>query len=394
MNKSLLLATLAVLGAACSVNAQDASIGRTPPMGWNSWNVYRCDIDAGKIKAAADALVSTGLRDAGYVYLNIDDCWQLPQRDKDGSLQADPKRFPGGIKEIADYAHARGLKLGIYANPGSRTCANIYDNYPGRNGSLGHEAQDAKTFAAWGVDYLKYDWCLANEDGLTGEAAFSKMRDALRATGRPIFYSIHHEPQLPMDSWRPQVANAWRTTPDIRPTWPILMRNLDAQVGLEKYSRPGAWNDPDMLEVGNGTLSLDENRAHFSLWALLNSPLLLGNDLGAMTKPVLEIIENEAVIAVNQDWAGTQGHKLRDDGDSEVWGKPMSDGSFAVVLLNRAETPAKISVDAAEMKFPADATLQAKDLWSGKSNQVTGRISADVPSHGVAMYRVRVGKKP
>ncbi len=360
-----------------------------PPMGWNSWNAYRCDIDADKIKAAADALVSTGLRDAGYVHLIIDDCWQNPQRDAEGKLFADPARFPGGIKAIADYVHARGLKLGIYATPGSRTCANLYDDYPGALGSLGHEQQDARTFAQWGVDYLKYDWCRADQDGLEGEAAFSRMRQALQATGRPIFLSIHHEPQLPMQPWRPKVANAWRTTPDIKPRWPILMRNLDAQEGLEAYARPGAWNDPDMLEVGNGELTADENRAHFSLWALLNAPLLLGNDLTAMTPEVLAIVENRDIIALNQDWAGTQGHRLRDDGDSEVWGKPLSDGSFTVVLLNRGEAVARIGVSAAEMGFEANAKLRAKDLWKQREAAVRARIEADVPAHGVAVYRVR-----
>lgn len=360
-----------------------------PPMGWNSWNAYRCDIDADKIKAAADALVSTGLRDAGYVHLNIDDCWQNPQRDAEGKLFADPARFPGGIKAIADYVHARGLKLGIYAIPGSRTCANLYDDYPGALGSLGHEQQDARTFAQWGVDYLKYDWCRADQDGLEGEAAFTRMRQALQAAGRPIFLSIHHEPQLPMQPWRPKVANAWRTTPDIKPRWPILMRNLDAQVGLETYARPGAWNDPDMLEVGNGQLTADENRAHFSLWALLNAPLLLGNNLTAMTPEVLAIVENRDIIALNQDWAGTQGYRLRDDGDSEVWGKPLSDGSFAVVLLNRGEAAARIGVSAAEMGFGANATLRAKDLWKQREATMGTRIEADVPAYGVMVYRVR-----
>ena len=237
----------------------------TPPMGWNSWNAFRCDIDAQRIKAMADALVSTRLREAGYVYVNIDDCWQYPQRDAEGRLQPHPQRFPGGIREIADHVHARGLKLGLYANPGSRSCGNIWNDYPGKLGSLGHEERDARTFASWGIDYLKYDWCRADEDGLTGEAAFAKMSAALRATGRPIFFSIHHEPQLPVEPWRARVANAWRTTPDIRPEWARIMDILDRQVGLERFSSPGHWNDPDMLEVGNGELTDAEGRAHFSL---------------------------------------------------------------------------------------------------------------------------------
>lgn len=366
----------------------DAGIPRTPPMGWNSWNAFHCDIDARKIRAAADALVATGLRDAGYVYVNIDDCWQAPRRDARGRLRADPERFPGGIRALADYVHGRGLKLGLYANPGSRSCGNIYNDYPGRVGSLGHEELDARTFAAWRIDYLKYDWCLANEDGLSGETAFATMSAALRATGRPIFLSIHHEPQLPVEPWRARVANAWRTTPDIKPRWSRVMEILDQQAGLEQFSSPGHWNDPDMLEVGNGQLTPDENRAHFSLWALLNAPLLLGNDVASMPSSVLDIVANREVIAINQDWAGIQGHRLRDDGEQEVWGKPLSDGGFAVILLNRAETPAPVAVATGEMHRPAHAPLCARNLWTREDTRHAGAIRAIVPGHAVVMYRV------
>ena len=386
--KSKALFLLSFASFAFAAHGDEAASDRTPPMGWNSWNAFRCDIDAGKIKAAADALVASGLRDAGYVYVNIDDCWQAPQRDREGRLQADPGRFPGGIRALADYVHARGLKLGLYATPGSRTCANIWDGYPGKLGSLGHEREDARDFAGWGVDYLKYDWCRADEDGLQAEAAFARMRDALRATGRPVFYSIHREPQLPVDAWRPRIANAWRTTPDIRPDWGTVMRNLDMQAGLEKFSSPGHWNDPDMLEVGNGALTAEESRAHFSLWALLNSPLLLGNDLAKMSEETLRVVGNREVIAINRDWAGIQGHKLRDDGDLEVWGKPLSDSGFAVILLNRGETPARLSVSARELDRAARAMLRAKNLWSGASVEVVGRLQAEVARHGVVMYRL------
>jgi len=363
-------------------------VPQMPPMGWNSWNAFGCDIDANRIIAAADALVSTGLRDAGYVYVNIDDCWQYPQRDAQGRLQADPERFPGGIRALAAYVHARGLKLGLYASPGSRSCGNIWDNYPGKLGSLGHEELDARTFAEWGIDYLKYDWCRADEDGLRGEAAFTKMGDALRATGRQIFFSIHHEPQLPVEPWRPRVANAWRTTADIRPEWAKLMAILDQQVGLEEFSSPGHWNDPDMLEVGNGALTLEESRAHFSLWSLLNAPLLLGNDLSGMGADVLGIVANCEVVAVNQDWAGIQGHKLRDDGGLEVWGKPLSGGAFAVVLLNRTAMPAAIVVSAQEMGLDGARGLRVRDLWKGAESREPGWIRAEVPPHAAAMYRV------
>lgn len=391
MKASVLLVVLlacVVSGARAADRTVDAAAHPPPPMGWSSWNAFGCNIDARSIRRTADALLASGLRDAGYVYLNIDDCWQAARRDREGQLQADPARFPDGIRSLADYAHARGLKLGLYASSGSRTCANIWNEYPGRLGSLGHEALDARTFARGGVDYLKYDWCSADEDGVDAEAAFTRMHLLLGAVGRPIFYSIHREPQLPIDTWRPRIANAWRTTADIRPNWQTILRNLDQQVGLEAFSSPGHWNDPDMLEVGNGALGIEENRAHFSLWALLNAPLILGNDLTALSDAVRRIVSNRDVIAVDQDWAGTQGHKLRDDGETEVWGKPMSDGSFAVVLLDRAEQPVRVGLRAAEIGFSPDACLSVKNLWTGAEGLYRGEYADRVPAHGVSMIRV------
>ncbi|GAA4411130.1 alpha-galactosidase [Actinokineospora soli] len=368
--------------------AAAAELALTPPLGWNSWNAYRCDIDETKIKAAADAMVAQGLKAAGYTYVNIDDCWQAHTRDANGNLTAHPDRFPNGIKPIADYVHAKGLKLGIYATPGTKTCANIWDAYPGALGSLGHEQADAATFAAWGVDYLKYDWCQADRDGLVARDAFTKMRDALAATGRPIVLSIHDEPQLPVPSWRPEVANLWRTTSDIAPTWSSVSSIIDKQVGLESFSGPGAWNDPDMLQVGNGTLTAEENRTHFSMWALLNAPLLTGNVLGSMSPATRAVLTNPDVIAVDQDWGGHQGVRVRDTGDQELWRKPMSDGSQVVVLLNRGAAAATMSANAADLGFPGRADLTAKELWDKTTTAVGTSLSVSVPSHGVKVYRV------
>lgn len=386
---SLVLGTLGVLSPTSAAAAGDPI---PPPLGWNSWNAYRCGIDEGKIKSAADAMVAQGLKAAGYTYVNIDDCWQATERDAQGRLAADPVRFPSGIEALADYVHAKGLKLGIYATPGTKTCAQIWDGYPGALGSLGHEQTDADTFAGWGVDYLKYDWCQADRDGVVAKDAFTKMRAALDATGRPIVLSIHDEPQLPVPRWRPEVANLWRTTADIQANWGSVSAIIDKQVGLESFSRPGAWNDPDMLQVGNGTLTAEENRTHFSMWALLNAPLLTGNVLASMSPATRDILTNADVIAVDQDWGGHQGVKIRDTGDKELWRKPLSDGSQAVVLLNRGATAATMTASAADLGFPGRADLSAKNLWT--KAVTTGAISVSVPSHGVAMYRVSSAAGP
>ncbi|MEU5697068.1 glycoside hydrolase family 27 protein [Actinosynnema sp. NPDC020468] len=361
---------------------------RTPPMGWNSWNAYGCDIDQQKIRAAADAIVAAGLRDVGYEYVNVDDCWQATTRDVWGNLRADPARFPDGMKALADYVHGKGLRFGIYATPGTRTCANLAGLYPGALGSLGHERQDAAVFAAWGVDYLKYDWCRAEVDGVEPRAGFTLMRDALDDTGRAVVYSIHRQPQLPVDSWRPSVANSWRTTGDIAPTWDSVTGIVDRQVGLEVWARPGAWNDPDMLEVGNGALTPDESRAHFSLWAVLSAPLLAGNRLDAMSEDTRRVLTNRDVVAVDQDWAGSQGYRVRDGGDVQVWVKPLSGGDRAVAVLNRGASTATTSVTAAEFGFPGGGGLTLRDLWSGVVSGAEGPVAVTVRPHAAVLYRV------
>jgi alpha-galactosidase len=273
-----LIALLVVSGWSSSAFALENGLARTPPMGWNSWNKFRCNVSEGLLREMADAMVSTGMRDAGYVYLNVDDCWH-GARDAAGNIQPDKKRFPSGMAALANYVHAKGLRLGIYSDAGGKTCAK-------RPGSLGFEEQDAAQYASWGIDYLKYDWC--NTEGLKAEEAYTKMRDALQKTGRKIVFSICEWGTSQPWNWAAPVGNLWRTAGDIGPCWEKssctrawetgIMNILDLQVGLEAYASPGRWNDPDMLQVGNG-MSQTEDRAHFSMWALLAAPLLAGNDL-------------------------------------------------------------------------------------------------------------------
>lgn len=351
----------------------------TPPMGWNSWNTFDCDIDEQMIRETADAMVDSGMRDAGYEYVNIDDCWMAPERDWMGRLQPDPERFPNGIDALADYVHARGLKLGIYSSAGSVTC----QGYPA---SLGYERVDAQTFAEWGVDYLKYDNC-GDHDGKSAQERYKAMGDALEATGRDIVYSLcewgYNDPEL----WGNDVgANVWRTTRDITDTWGSVMSILDQQVGLEEHSGPNAWNDPDMLEVGNSGLTYDQSRAHMSLWAVLNAPLLAGNDLRDMPQSTLDKLTDPEVLAVNQDWAGVQGHKVRDDGDVEVWAKPMSGGGAAVVLLNRGDIAQTVATSASELDIDGSGSYELRDVWADSVSSTEGPIEADVASEAAEMF--------
>jgi alpha-galactosidase len=394
---AVLVASLAVLAAPLILTSLPAAHGAaapteaaadhplgdlapTPPMGWNSWNTFGCDINEQLIRDTADIIVESGMRDAGYEYVNIDDCWMAPERDAEGRLQPDPVDFPNGIAALADYVHARGLKLGIYSSAGTETCQ-------GLPASLGHEQIDAQTFADWGVDYLKYDNC--NNQGVPAIERYQAMGDALAATGRDIVYSIcewgTNDPWL----WGRDVGgHLWRTTGDITDSWESVMSLLDQQVGLEAYSGPNGWNDPDMLEVGNEGLTRAESRAHMSLWSLLNSPLLAGNDLRAMPTWALRQLTDADVVAVNQDWGGEQGSKLRDDGDSEVWTKPMSDGSVAVVLLNRGAATDAIAVTADELDLPQAARFKVRDVWSDQEWTSDGTVRASVGSHAAAMYVV------
>ena len=363
--------------------ALDNGLARTPQMGWNDWNSFGCNVNENLVRQTADAMVSSGMAAAGYTYVNIDDCWSTKSRNANGDLVADPQKFPNGIKALADYVHSKGLKLGIYSSAGTTTCA----GYPA---SLGYERRDAALWASWGIDYLKYDNC-GDHQGKNGQQRYTAMRDALAATGRPILFSLCNWGQESVWTWGMQTGNSWRTTGDIQANWNSVMGILDQQVGLEAYSGPGGWNDPDMLEVGNGSLTATEARAHFSLWSLLNAPLIAGNDIRSMSAETRSILTNTEVIAVNQDWGGRQGHKISDNGNLEVWRKPMANGSVAVVLLNRGSGTATVSTTVSALGLGAAASYSVRDLWAHTTGSSSGTISASVPAHGAAMYVVSGG---
>ena len=368
------------------------NLAGTPPMGWNSWNRFHCDVSEQLIRETADTIASNGMREAGYHYVVIDDCWQVA-RDANGTIVPDAKRFPSGMKALADYVHGKGLKFGLYSDAGSKTCQ-------GRPGSSGYEVEDARQYAAWGVDYLKYDWC--NTDGVDPKIAYTTMRDALRAMGRPIVFSMCEWGRSRPSTWARGVAHLWRTTDDILPCWQCTTEwgglgwpaIVDLQVGLEKYAGPGGWNDPDMLQVGNEGLTLPESRAHFSLWALLAAPLMAGNDLRNMPPQVRDILLNREVIAVDQDSLGVQGRRVRDDGDLEVWVKKLADGAHAVVLFNRSASEQTMAVSWVELGLPHDASPTVRDLWAKKDlGRVPGSYVTRVGSHDVAMLRVQAAAR-
>lgn len=371
---------LVALSAAASAQSQPAwmDIAKTPPLGWNSWNKFGCNVSESLIREAADAMVSSGMKDAGYQYIVIDDCWQVG-RDSNGTIVPDPDRFRGGMKALADYVHSKGLKFGLYSDAGARTCE-------GRPGSSGFEVEDARQYAAWGVDYLKFDWC--NTDGVDPKIAYPTMRDALRASGRPVLFSMCEWGSSKPWTWARGVAHVWRTTGDIQDRWASFTRLLDQQVGLEKYAGPGGWNDPDMLEVGNGGMTIPEYRAHFSLWCLLSAPLMAGNDIRSMTPEIRDILTNREVIAIDQDGL-QQGRRIRKDGDLEVWVKNLSGGARAVILFNRGRAEATMAVSWQELGLPFDAELKVRDLWTKKDlGVVKGTFSTRVPSHDVVMVSV------
>jgi alpha-galactosidase len=361
-------------------------LAQTPPMGWNSWNKFACKVDEATIRATADAISANGMKAAGYRYVVVDDCWH-GARDANGFITEDKIRFPSGLRALADYVHSKGLKFGIYSDAGTKTCG-------GRPGSQGHEYQDALQYARWGVDYLKYDWCSTGVRN--AEEAYALMSDALRASGREILFSIcewgNSKPWL----WASKIGNMWRTTGDITDKWAGhhgyswgVTSIADMNEPLWPYAAPGHWNDPDMLEVGNGGLTDTEYRAHFSLWAMMAAPLIAGNDVATMTAATRAILLNTDVIAVDQDPLGAQGHRVWKDGDREVWSKPMSDGGRAILLFNRGEAPATIGADWAMLDLPRSVQMRARDLWAHKDmGKRKARYEAKVASHGVVMVRL------
>jgi alpha-galactosidase len=371
----------------------------TPPMGWNSWNRFHCNVDEKLIREVADAIVTSGMKDAGYQYVIIDDCWQ-GERDKSGFIQPDPARFPSGMKALADYIHSKGLKFGIYSDAGWRTCG-------GRPGSRGYEYQDALTYAQWGVDYLKYDWC--NTEELNARGAYLTMRNALYKAGRPIVFSIcewgDNEPWL----WGKEIGHLWRTTGDIAPifdgevghgnwtSWGVL-QIIDMREGIRIYAGPDHWNDPDMMEVGNG-MSVSEDRAHFSMWCMLAAPLIAGNDPRSMSQATREILTNKEAIAVDQDELGIQGFKCLKLDDLEVWAKPLKNNELAICFLNRGKETRSFDFDW-EKQIIEDNFSQhyydfqqkeykVRDLWLRKDLGTTKKpLSVELGAHDVIMLRL------
>jgi alpha-galactosidase len=382
-------AGLALVAAPAAV-ALDNGLARTPQMGFNNWNATHCsgDFNETMVKGIADLFVSSGLKDAGYQYVNLDDCWALPARDADGNLVPDPVRFPDGIKAVADYVHSKGLKFGLYSSAGTKTC-----NKAGFPGGLGHERQDAALWASWGVDYLKYDNC--NNAGSTTTQQYidrySAMRDALAATGRPILYSLCEWGVNDPWTWGPAVGNSWRTTGDISDKYSSMLSIFKKNVVLAPYAGPGHWNDPDMLEVGNGGMTDTEYRSHFSLWSIMAAPLLIGSDIRKATPATMSILTNRDVIAVDQDPLGVQGTELSNANGLHVISKPLANGDRAVALFNENNAPATIDTTAAAVGLPKAFGYQLNDLWSHKTFETAGKISATVPAHGTAMFRVHAG---
>lgn len=398
----IIIALFIMLLLPAGIRAQKfENLAQTPPMGWNSWNTFACDVNEDLIKEIADAMVKSGMREAGYEYINIDDCWH-GKRDSLGFIHPDPERFPSGMKALADYVHSKGLKLGIYSDAGTNTCA----GYPG---SMGHEYQDALQYAKWGIDYLKYDWC--NTGTRDAKEAYTTMRDALYKAGRPIVFSIcewgDNNPWL----WAKEIGHLWRTTGDIincfnceldHGSWSSwgIMRILDMQNGLRQYAGPGHWNDPDMMEVGNG-MSVHEDRAHFTMWAMLAAPLIAGNDLRNMNKETVEILTNKEVIAVNQDTSGYQALRFIDRGDIEIWFKPLAGNDWAMAILNRGDEEQMVTYNWTAHPLQDDLsqryvdfnqeTFKLRDLWKHKMAGNTNKaLDVKIPGHDVVMYRLEM----
>jgi alpha-galactosidase len=395
-----------IISLACCLNMSGQkfnNLALTPPMGWNSWNKFACDIDEKIIRETADAMVSSGLKDAGYEYLVIDDCWH-GQRDSLGFIHPDPKRFPSGIKALSDYIHSKGLKFGIYSCAGNKTCG-------GHPGSRGHEYQDAITYAQWGVDYLKYDWC--NTDELNAKEAYKTMRDALYAAKRPVVFSLcewgNNKPWL----WGAEIGHLWRTTGDITASWSgsishgevwnswSILTIIDIQKDLRKYAGPGHWNDPDMLEVGNG-MTTNEDRAHFSMWAMLAAPLIAGNDVRHMSKETTDILTNKEIIAVDQDPLGIQCFKFTtlEDANVDVYVKPLKNDELAVCFLNRSDNAVNIEfnwkkeniddpISQKNFNFNKNVYL-LRDIWTktdlGNTNEI---FKATLSGHNAIMLRLK-----
>ena len=358
----------------------------TPPMGWNSWNTFQGRISETLIKEMADALVASGMQKAGYTYLVIDDGWEATERDSQGNLVPDPVRFPSGMKALGDYLHSKSFKFGIHNCAGTKTCA-------GFPGGRGHEYQDARAYASWGVDYLKYDWC--NHGTANSQETYKTMSDAIRAAGRPIVFSLCEWGDTKPWTWAKDIGHLWRTTGDIMDCydcqgvysmgWKFI---LESQVGLEQYAGPGHWNDPDMLEVGNPGQTLAESRAHFSLWAMLAAPLMAGNDVRKMPGSVRQIQTDPEVIAIDQDLSGRQGYRFMNHPGKQIWVKELSNGEWAVCFFNSGDSPVQLKIDWSNLTF-LKGTYRIRDIWQKKDlGQTTTGFEAPVAAHDVVLVRL------
>ncbi|MEJ2613478.1 MAG: glycoside hydrolase family 27 protein [Ignavibacteriaceae bacterium] len=378
----LLVVSLSVL----SFPQKFKNLAPTPPMGWNSWNTFQTNVNEQLIKDMADALIKSGMRDAGYNYIVIDDGWEAMDRDSCGNLVPGPKKFPHGMKALGDYLHSKGFKFGIHNCAGTETCA----GYPG---GRGHEYQDADTYASWGIDYLKYDWC--NHGTANAEETYTTMARALYAASRPIVFSLcewgNNQPWL----WGSKIAQLWRTTGDITDCyycqdiyamgWKFI---LDQQVDLAKYAGPNHWNDPDMLEVGNKGLSLAESKAHFSLWCMLAAPLMAGNDIRNMTDDVKNILTNKEVIAIDQDALGKQATRFMEQPGKEIWAKELSNSEWAVCFFNSGKDEMEMRVNWNYLSF-LKGKYNIRDLWRHKDIGTTDtNMNFNIPSHDVVLVRL------
>ncbi len=386
MKPKILVITILLLPFLGNFAQKTQNLALTPPMGWNSWNRFNCSINEKIVRETADAMVSTGMSKLGYEYIVIDDCWAIA-RNQDGTIVADSSKFPSGIKNLADYIHSKGLKFGLYSCGGILTC-----NY--RPGSHGYEEIDANTYAEWGVDYLKYDWC--NAEGFNPAKAYTDMSEALSNCGRPIVFSMCEFGDSRPWKWARNVGHLWRTTSDILDCWDCKEDwggsgwtvILDKQVGLEKFAGPDHWNDPDMLEVGNGGMRSNEYIAHFSFWCLLAAPLMAGNDLRSMDDTTKMILTNENAIKVNQDKLGIQGSKVFDESDFEVWSKKLSGNEMAMIFFNRNKEEKTFDIDWKELGIRQNS--QMFDIWGNAVAGITKSTSQlTIPAHSVLFYRLK-----
>lgn len=396
-----ILFILFVLMSSRSIAQKFENLAPTPPMGWNSWNTFQTNINEQLVKDIADVMVNSGMKDAGYQYLVLDDGWMAMQRDpKSGDLIPDPIKFPNGLKAVIDYVHSKGLKFGLYNCAGTKTCA----GYPG---TRGFEYQDARFYASLGIDYLKFDWC--NSEGINAPEAYTTMSKALKTAGQPIIFSLCEWGSNKPWVWAAPVGQLWRTTGDITAqfdgiksygSWHAngVMTIVDMQDTLRKYAGPNHWNDPDMLEVGNGLTEV-ENRTHFSLWAMMAAPLMAGNDLRKMSEQTKKVLTNKEVIAVDQDPLGIQGFKYRVQDSVQTWFRPLSNNNWAVAFVNRSSTPKAISFNWSEENINDElsntylnttaTTYKVQDLWTKKQIGDTKKaLKSVLPPHDILMLRL------